>query len=367
MAKEMTKRERVERTLAFQETDRIPIYDLLRCDAAFEHFAGERLPTLSEDPQTAKTLHRIACKAVGNFLDMTRSVGFGPLAEKDTTDTYGFMHHHAPFLKTSWIVKRPFEDEQGAMAFIEKWTDAVKKRTREIQSDQVHFREKVHRDFLERRSNMSDTVELLAEQGTGLDSLRHALGMELFTYVYLDSPNLLGEAMDAETDQNVAICHAIADPKLSPVVLTYGDIACKDRLLHSPAFLRKEFLPRIKRIHDAWHEHHIKCLFHSDGNLMEIMDDLIEAEIDGLNPIETVAGMDLKTLREAYGNKIFLAGGIDMSQLLSRGTPDQVREVCRQAIRDAYPGFFMGSTTEADNSCRLENLIAMREVALETP
>jgi hypothetical protein len=97
---------------------------------------------------------------------------------------------------------------------------------------------------------------------------------------------------------------------------------------------------------------------------MEVLDDLVAIGIDGLNPIETVAGMSLKEVRAKYPN-LFLAGGIDMSQLLSNGTPEQVKEVCRQAIRDAYPGFFMGSTTEADNSCKAENLVAMYEVAME--
>jgi uroporphyrinogen decarboxylase len=122
--------------------------------------------------------------------------------------------------------------------------------------------------------------------------------------------------------------------------------------------------PRLKRLNDAWHEHGIKCLFHTDGYHMEVMDDLIAAGIDGLNPIETVAGMDLAEVRRKYPT-IFLAGGIDMSQLLSNGTPEQVKVACRQAVRDASPGFLMGSTTEADNSCRLENLLAMYEVARE--
>jgi uroporphyrinogen decarboxylase len=162
----------------------------------------------------------------------------------------------------------------------------------------------------------------------------------------------------------VAECHAIADASLSPVVLTYGDIAAKGSLLHAPAWLRREFYPRLKRINDAWHEHGIKCLFHSDGYLMEALDDLMACEIDGLNPIETVAGMSLKDVRDRYP-RLFLAGGIDMSQLLSNGTPEEVRQVCRQAIRDAYPGYLMGSTTESDNSCKLENLLAMFEVSRE--
>ena len=117
-------------------------------------------------------------------------------------------------------------------------------------------------------------------------------------------------------------------------------------------------------MNDAWHEHGTKCLFHSDGYLMDVLDDLVAIEIDGLNPIETVAGMSLKAVRDRYPH-LFLAGGIDMSQLLSNGTPEEVTEVCRQAIRDAYPGYFIGSTTEADNSCKTENLIAMYNVAME--
>jgi hypothetical protein len=54
-----------------------------------------------------------------------------------------------------------------------------------------------------------------------------------------------------------------------------------------------------------------------------------------------------------------------MNQLLSNGTPEEVAETCRQAIRDAYPGYFMGSTTEADNSCKTENLVAMYQVAMK--
>lgn len=78
-----------------------------------------------------------------------------------------------------------------------------------------------------------------------------------------------------------------------------------------------------------------------------------------------LAGMNLREIRAKYWHKMFLAGGIDMSQLLSHGSPDEVREVCRQAVREAYPGYFMGSTTESDNSCKLENLRAMYEAAMQ--
>ena len=300
----MTRRERVERTLACEETDRVPIYDLLRCDAAFAHFGGEPLPPLATDDATVGELDRIVGKAVGSFLDMTRSVGFGPVEEIDTTDASGFVQHHSPFEKTSWIVRRPFEDEAGATTFLKAWITDKRKQTAELGSNPGSHREHYHRSFAETQTRIGDTVNLLAQHGTGLDTVRHLLGFEIFSYLWADDPGLISEALDAATERNVAECHAVADPALSPAVLTYGDIACKQRLLHSPEFLRAEFFPRLVRLNDAWHEHGLKCLFHSDGYLMNIMDDLIATGIDGLNPIETVAGMSLRELRETYGGKL---------------------------------------------------------------
>jgi len=365
MAATMSKRERVERTMALQETDRVPIYDILLNDAAFEHFSGEKLPELAEDEDTLKELGRIVGKAVNQFLDMTRAVGFGPVVERDVTDEHGFLIHNAPREKTSWIVRRPFSDEVGAAEFLKKRIAATAEDTKRLRANPGECRENWHRDFLATQATIGDTVNLLAQQGVGLDEIRHYAGFELFAYIEADQPGLISEFLETATENSIAFCHAVADSALSPAVLTYGDIACKGRLLHSREFLRQEFFPRLKRLNDAWHEHGLKCLFHSDGYLMEVMDDLIEAGIDGLNPIEIVAGMDLKELKAKYGDRIFLAGGIDMSQLMSQGTPEEVREVCREAIRTSYPGYFIGSTTESDNSVKLENLVALYEVVME--
>jgi len=366
MAKIMTKRERVVRTMGRQETDRVPIYDLLRHDGAFRHFSGEELPALAEDAETVAELTRIAAKATGAMCDMTRSVGFGPVMAKEWTDELGLTWRSDPREKTIWIAGKPFDDVAGAVAFVEQYHEALRKKLRDLEANPSAFRDQWREGFLRTQAHLGDAVNLLALQGVGLDDIRVRLGIEIFAYVDADQPGLIGAFLGTSTNYQVAMCHAIADPELSPCVLTYGDIACKERLLHSPEWLRREFFPRLKRINDAWHEHGLKCLFHSDGYPMEVMDDLIESGIDGLNPIETVAGMNLKEVKDKYGDRIFLTGGIDMSQLMSLGSPDEVREVCRQGIRDAYPGYFIGSTTEADNSCRLENILAMVEVAMET-
>lgn len=365
MAVQMTKRERVLRTMRLQETDRVPLYDLLFCDGAIEHFSGETIPPRVDTPENRLKAQRITGKAIANFLDMTRSSGFGPLVDRDYKHEYGFTIHEAAWEKTAWVKERPFDDVAGAKAYLKWLIQRTEEETREINANPGAYGENYHRWWAENiTAYLGDTVHLITQQGTGLDEINYFIGFTLLAYIMADDPGLLSEALEATTNKNIAICHAIADPEVSPIVLTYCDVAYKERLLFSPRFLRKEIFPRIKRLNDAWHEHGTSCLFHSDGYLMEVLDDLVAIDIDGLNPIETVAGMNLKEVREKYP-QLYLAGAIDMSQLLSNGTPEEVKTVCRQAIRDAYPGFFMGSTTEADNSCKTENLIAMYEVAME--
>ena len=342
----------------------MPLYDLLLCDKAIEHFSGETLPPLVEDAQTRATVERMTGTAISRMLDATRSYSFGPLADADVTDGDGFVVHVDAREKTSWIVTRPFDDVAGAAEYVKRQTAGLETQAAELERNPGPTRDGHHQHFASIQAQIGDTVHLLSQQGVGLDDVRTRLGFELFSFVEMDAPGLVSEYLEAYTRLQVATCHAIADASLSPAVLTYGDIACKQRLMHSPAWLRREFFPRLKRMNDAWHEHGLKCLFHSDGYLMDVMDDLVAAGIDGLNPIEIVAGMDLKEVRDKYPT-LFLAGGIDMSQLLSNGTPEEVREVCKKAIRDASPGYLMGSTTEADNGCKAENLVAMWEVARE--
>lgn len=354
----MTKRERVETAMKLQETDRVPVYDLLVNDAVIEYFAG-RYPPIGEEGIKLK------CKATSRSLDMTREAAYGPQETGKRKDKDGFVFYRWDRYIHGGIKKKPFNDEKGAIEWLKRKNQGLEKELKNLNLKK--FKEDYHRRFNQIQAYIGDdTVQLLRESGTGLDWTRALLGLEFFSYISADKPELISEHMELSVEREIKIIHAIADKRLSPCVLTYGDIAYKNRLLHSPDWLRKEFFPKLKRINQAWHEHNIKCLFHSDGYLMDIIPDLIEAGIDGLNPIETVAGMDLREIKRLYGDRIFIAGGIDMSQLLSNGRPEEVRRVCQEAIDVASPGYFIGSTTELDNGSKLENILAMLETAWNT-
>lgn len=350
----MTKRERVEAAMNFQEVDRIPVYDILLNDDVIEYFTG-RVPPIGDEGA------RLQCQAISKMLDMTRMAGIGPAEEGELTSEDGFVHYRYRW-QSGGIRKRPFNNVEGAVEWLKKINGNMEKAVRNFDPG------KAKAAFLEKFNMIKkyigdDTVVIHRESGTGLDWIRNLLGLELFSYMSVDEPEHISEYLELYTEQEVKTIHAIADRKLSPCALTFGDIAFKGHLMHSPQWLGKEFLPRLKRLNETWHEYGVRCLFHSDGNVMEILQDLIETGIDGLNPIETTAGMSIKETREKAGNRIFLAGGIDISTLMSFGKPEEVREECIRAISDAGRGYLMGSTTELDPGSKLENVLAMLEVA----
>jgi hypothetical protein len=252
MTVELTRRERIERTLACQETDRVPLYDLLLCNGAIEYFSGEKLPLLADNPHIRETVQRMTGKAISRFLDMTRSWDFGPLVDNDYINEDGFLIHEAAWEKTSWVKQRPFSDIEGAVKFLERYIQEIECETREIETSPHSYREKFHQHFLENMARLGDTVHLITQQGTGLDEILWFLGFELMTYIMLDYSTLMSAALEALTNHNIAICHAIADLNLSPAVLT-TPMCPQNRLTYSPTFLGRNF-PAPETPNDAWHD-----------------------------------------------------------------------------------------------------------------
>ncbi len=358
----LTKRERVLRTAHFQETDRTPVYDILDNDAVIEYYAadyrkGERLA-----PSNGNRFKRFA---IGRALDMTRMPD-GPAEPGDTHQENGFVIHAERW--TTWIIQRPFHDAPEAI----QWVKGDIQRTHDLQFDAA-FLESFQGWMNECAAlfaagdptGRSDPAVQVIESGVGLTEMYWWLGWDIFSILLADQPDLIEEWLEARLCAELRRVAAIANPRNIPIALTYDDIAYKNTTLISPKWLRKYWVPRLKRLVDAWHSRDVLCLYHSDGNLWPVLDDLVGAGIDGLNPLEVLAGMSVKAVRQRYPH-LFLTGGVDVSQLLPLGTPEQVRAACRQNIQDAGGvGYFLGSSTELHWEVPLANARAMFELPLE--
>ncbi|MHB8995113.1 MAG: uroporphyrinogen decarboxylase family protein [Armatimonadota bacterium] len=84
-----------------------------------------------------------------------------------------------------------------------------------------------------------------------------------------------------------------------------------------------------------------KVVLHSDGNILPVLDLLIDCGFDGINPVEYRAGLDAVKLREKY-RKLALLGGLDNIHILRDGTEQEIREHTKY-ILSAGPGLALGT------------------------
>jgi hypothetical protein len=205
-----------------------------------------------------------------------------------------------------------------------------------------------------------NTVIFPNESPVGLDTAYHRAGLVLFSYGYAENPDLISAWLEALNWAEIQRVHESADPTLSPVALVYSDIADKNQTLFSPAFLRREFFPRVRKLIDAWHSHGIKVIYHSDGNLWRVLDDLRDTGTNGLNPLEPLSHMQAERVHRAYPEWI-LMGGVDASRLLPYGTEAEVRAAVRELLDG--PGraakLWIGSSTEIHPAVPLRNVLVM--------
>ena len=83
---------------------------------------------------------------------------------------------------------------------------------------------------------------------------------------------------------------------------------------------------------------HVPVVFHSDGDLNNVMEPLIDTGVDAVMALQPFCGMDILHLKKKYGDRITLWGNINISELLIFGTPTEVEEVVKETIGIAAPG-----------------------------
>jgi len=191
-------------------------------------------------------------------------------------------------------------------------------------------------------------------------------GTENYLMDMVDHPRLVHELVEICLSYDIPAMQRMVAAGVDVVVFG-DDYADKHSTLMSPKHFREFVLPGLKRCVDAAHEAGAYVVKHTDGNIMPIIDMIVETGIDGLNPLEPQAGMDIGRIKDRYGDRIALVGNIDCGYLLSQAPVEEVRRVTRQTIRRAAPGggYCLSSSNSIHSSVKPENFMAMIQTLRE--
>jgi len=345
----MTRRERVEATLGHRPVDRVAIHEQVSFNPGVIRMFADR-----EIIGFDYALDDV-CAVISATLDMCFPPG-APRGTGTMTTPDGFVMKHDNW--TSWRVSRPFNDEHGAREWMLKRMEELKAGGGGRGSA---AREDYRRQFMKIQEKIGAAV-LCRFSTTGFCGVFDAMGLEIYTFFADAYPEVLAEFMEISTAKEVMRIHAVADVELSPVILIPEDFATKQGPIFSPEFLKRYHYPYVKRLTDAWHEHGIKVIYHSDGNYKAAIPELMGCGVDGFYCLEPACGMDVLELIALYPEMVW-AGGLDGVELMERGEPEDVRREVHRHIRESRVldrgGMFLATSSEINPPIRPDNFKAM--------
>jgi hypothetical protein len=115
----------------------------------------------------------------------------------------------------------------------------------------------------------------------------------------------------------------------------WDDSGQKGRPIIDPKYHHDFWVPLYKEITDYVHKHHGYVIIHSCGYGETLVPNWIEGGIDAWQTIERAALNEPKSIREKFGNKIILIGGVDASNTVSFAKPAEVTEHVKKTMKDA--------------------------------
>lgn len=190
-----------------------------------------------------------------------------------------------------------------------------------------------------------------------------------FRFVYT-SPEMVHRLLDVITDFYFEVSKRIFElcAKDIDVFFMGDDYGTQTGLFLSPRMFRTFFKPRLERLFKLAKKYGLIVQLHSCGSIREIIPDLIEIGLDGLDPIQVgAANMSVEEIKRVFGDKICLHGSLDTQKTLPFGKPADVKtEVLRRLETVAQGGGFVLAPSQVFlPEIPTENIITMYKVGYE--
>lgn len=215
------------------------------------------------------------------------------------------------------------------------------------------------------RALLPEGMGVIGQYGDIFTMVWEMMGFEQFSFALYDHPELVSALFDKIGNLVLSMFTYFAESDAVDVLWYSDDIAYSSGLMMSPTILRQYFFPWLKKIGDLAKRSNKPLIYHTDGLLYSVMEDIIDAGVDALHPIEPKA-MSLAEVKQRYGDRLCLIGHVDVD-LLSRGTREEVRQKVKENIEIAAynGGYCVGSGNSIPEYVLFDNYIAMLDAAKE--
>jgi uroporphyrinogen-III decarboxylase len=191
-----------------------------------------------------------------------------------------------------------------------------------VESMDDWLRIKHHFVYRDDRINWEQVEKAKQEQANGkllvsgipgaFDTVRNLMGEANGCMAYYLQPELIADIMATLTDTATRVLKQVCGEVTIDQLSVHEDFAGKSGPLIGPTQIQEHMAPYYLACWQIVQESGGKIFQQdSDGNINPVVDALLDCGLTCMFPMEPAAGMDIVALREKYGNKLMMAGGID--------------------------------------------------------
>ncbi|MCL5071474.1 MAG: hypothetical protein M1308_11350, partial [Actinobacteria bacterium] len=289
----MKPKERFVSALKLEKTDRIPVFDFLDSQNLYEYLTGIR-PVDYDIELAVECSFKLGLDAVW--------APFGGIAAFTSennnevyTDEWGTTYKKSDY---SWPCDSP-------IAFPVK----NKEDLLNFKIPDPNVPDRIN-DIRKAISIAKGDIAVIGGICGPLSIVFLGMGYEKISISLFDDPQLIMQFLDIATEFLVIAVRRIARENVDAIYVG-EDMGFNSGPFFSPFHFRKYIFPFIKKLMTEIKRFEIPIILHSDGNLNLIIEDLVDMHINALNPIELKANMNLQDIKNKYGKKICILGGIN--------------------------------------------------------
>jgi len=215
------------------------------------------------------------------------------------------------------------------------------------------------------RNLLPEEMGIIGQYGDIFTSVWEMMGFETFAMAMFEQPDLVEALFEKVGGLILSMFDNMSDMDWVGALWYSDDIAYSSGLMVSPDFLRTHFFPILRHIGDLCQKRSIPFIYHTDGKLWDVLDDIINCGVTALHPIEPKS-MDIYELDQKYGSKLCFCGGIEVD-LLARGKEFEIKDLVNKYLRDiaVRGGYCIGSSNSIPEYVSLKNYFAMVETILK--
>jgi uroporphyrinogen decarboxylase len=338
----MNGRERALRALNRKSVDRVPIYSHFRNPKAIEYVTGM---DFADDPfkATAAAYRMLE-------IDMTKEV------------SVPFDHAPVGYVvnATGYGINRIKPEVSSIEEFVEATRHFMNYDQMRKNYDFGKHIKNIRAWFEIQQDEVGDSTLITGQMPGCFDSNLEPFGYETFLSALILEPGAAEAAIHYQASRRRLYAEAFVEAGMSDVIMYCDDIAGINGLLASPALMRKYWLPHMRWSIEPLINAGIFIIYHSDGNIRALLDDIADSGFKGLHPLEPKSNMDPPSILEQWGDKFVLIGGLCQVSVLPYGTESEVRAEVRRLLDSTSRGggYFIGSSGMCGPDIPMENALA---------